>query len=154
MQRGDVLLNTVHHTAMYCGNGMEVEASSNEYGGATGGKAGDQTGREILIRKYRNYPWNHVLRYKGTKAVIALNVIEAKLSQVELYAKGNCVKVLQSILNLLGYAGSNGKPLEVDGEFGMNTAYALMGFQKAVGLSDDGVCGSRTWQKLKDALKI
>ena len=60
--RGDVLLNTSHHTAMYCGNGKEVEAFINE-GTATGGKPGDQTGREFLIRSYRNYPWTHVLRY-------------------------------------------------------------------------------------------
>lgn len=63
--RGDVLLNTVHHTAMYCGNGQEVEASINEKGTAHGGKTGDQTGKEFLIRSYRNYPWNCVLRYKG-----------------------------------------------------------------------------------------
>lgn len=62
--RGDVLLNTVHHTAMYCGNGKEVEASINEKGTAHGGKPGDQTGKEFLIRSYRNYPWNCVLRYK------------------------------------------------------------------------------------------
>lgn len=61
--RGDVLLNTSHHTAMYCGKGKEVEASINEKGTATGGKPGDQTGREFLIRAYRNYPWTHVLRY-------------------------------------------------------------------------------------------
>lgn len=64
MQRGDVLLNHVHHVAMYCGNGKEVEASINEKGTATGGKPGDQTGQEFLIRPYRNYPWNCVLRYK------------------------------------------------------------------------------------------
>ena len=63
LKRGDVLLRTGHHVAMYCGNGKEVEASINEKGKATGGKPGDQTGREILIRSYRNYPWNHVLRY-------------------------------------------------------------------------------------------
>ncbi len=62
--RGDVLLNEVHHTAMYCGNGKEVEFSINENGGATGGKTGDQTGKECLIRSYRNYPWDCVLRYK------------------------------------------------------------------------------------------
>lgn len=62
--RGDILLNTAHHTAMYCGNGKEVEASINEKGTATGGKPGDQTGREFLIRSYRNYPWTHVLRYQ------------------------------------------------------------------------------------------
>lgn len=62
--RGDVLLNTVHHTAMYCGNGKEVEASINEKGTAHGGKPGDQTGKEFLIRNYRNYPWDCVLRYQ------------------------------------------------------------------------------------------
>ena len=64
MVRGDVLLNHVHHTAMYCGNGKEVEASINEMGTAHGGQPGDQTGKEILVRSYRNYPWDCVLRYK------------------------------------------------------------------------------------------
>lgn len=61
--RGDVLLNETHHVAMYCGNGKEVEASINEKGTATGGQPGDQTGKEFLIRSYRNYPWDCVLRY-------------------------------------------------------------------------------------------
>lgn len=69
LRRGDVLLNDNHHTAMYCGNGLEVEASINEKGTATGGRPGDQTGREILIRAYRNYPWNRVLRYNESGSV-------------------------------------------------------------------------------------
>lgn len=64
LKRGDVLLNVSHHTAMYCGNGKEVEASINEKGTATGGTPGDQTGKEFLIRSYRNYPWTNVLRYE------------------------------------------------------------------------------------------
>lgn len=68
LKRGDVLLNTVHHVAMYCGNGKEVEASINEKGKAVGGVPGDQTGKEFLIRNYRNYPWNYVLRYKEASA--------------------------------------------------------------------------------------
>lgn len=63
LQRGDILLNHVHHVAMYCGSGKEVEASINEKGTATGGSPGDQTGKEFLIRSYRNYPWDCVLRY-------------------------------------------------------------------------------------------
>ena len=63
LKRGDILLNDSHHVAMYCGNGKEVEASINEKGKATGGKPGDQTCKEFLIRSYRNYPWNRVLRY-------------------------------------------------------------------------------------------
>lgn len=64
LKRGDVLLNVKHHVAIYIGNKKEVEASINENGKATEGKTGDQTGREILIRSYRNYPWDYVLRYK------------------------------------------------------------------------------------------
>ena len=66
--RGDVLLNTTHHTAMYVGGGKEVEASINELGKVTGGKPGDQTGKEFLIRSYRNYPWDRVLRFQGDAA--------------------------------------------------------------------------------------
>lgn len=63
MQRGDVLLNITHHTALYDGNGNIVQASINEKGTTTGGIPGDQTGREFYIRSYYNYPWNCVLRY-------------------------------------------------------------------------------------------
>lgn len=69
LKRGDVLLNEVHHVAMYCGNGKEVEASINEKGTAHGGQPGDQTGKEFLIRSYRNYPWNCILRYAGDQTV-------------------------------------------------------------------------------------
>ena len=61
--RGDVLLNKTHHTAFYCGNGKIVDARINEKGKATGGKSGDQTGKEIMVHAYYNYPWTNVLRY-------------------------------------------------------------------------------------------
>ena len=63
LQRGDVLLNKSHHTEIYIGDGQTVSASLNEKGTIKGGKTGDQTGREIRIREYRNYPWDCVLRY-------------------------------------------------------------------------------------------
>ena len=69
LKRGDVLLNEAHHVAMYCGAGKEVEASINEKGTAHGGRPGDQTGKEFLIRSYRNYPWNCILRYAGDQTV-------------------------------------------------------------------------------------
>ena len=63
MVAGDVLLNVTTHTAMYIGNGRLVHASGNENGGIVGGRTGDQTGREISVTGYFNFPWNYVLRY-------------------------------------------------------------------------------------------
>lgn len=63
LKKGDVLLNEVHHTAMYIGDKKIVHAAGNEWGGATGGKTGDQTGKEICEAKYFNFPWDCVLRF-------------------------------------------------------------------------------------------
>jgi len=63
LQPGDVLLNEANHTAMYIGNGQIVHATGNEWGGATGGQPGDQTGKEICIAPYFNFPWDFCLRY-------------------------------------------------------------------------------------------
>ena len=64
LQPGDVLLNDKKHTELYIGDGQTVAASINEKGTISGGKSGDQTGREILVRPYHNHPWNVVLRYQ------------------------------------------------------------------------------------------
>ncbi len=63
LKKGDVLLNKSHHTAMMIDATRLAQASINEKGGITGGKTGDQTGGEINIRSYYNYPWNCILRY-------------------------------------------------------------------------------------------
>ena len=60
LEKGDILLNTAYHTAVYIGNGQIVEASQSETGGISG-RQGDQTGHEIHIRNVYNYPWTHVL---------------------------------------------------------------------------------------------
>jgi LysM repeat protein len=63
LQVGDVLLNEASHTAIYIGNGQIVNAGGNELGTTTGGKTGDQTGREIRVCGYYNFPWDMALRY-------------------------------------------------------------------------------------------
>lgn len=141
LKRGDVLLNTTRHTAMYCGNGKEVEASINEKGTAHGGKPGDQTGKEFLIRSYRNYPWTHVLRYVGTGNSSG-TVTKNYLSKGD---NGAAVKTMQLMLIDLGYScGSAG----ADGDFGSGTESALKKFQKANGLEVDGKYGSASKTKL------
>lgn len=153
--RGDVLLNTSHHTAMYCGNGKEVEASINEKGTATGGKPGDQTGREFLIRSYRNYPWTHVLRYtkdtstnKPTTQTGGHYMFEPKT--VKKGDNGLSVLLLQEILIARGFKGKDGKPLTLDRTAGTNTIHALTKYQESRKdvLEADGVCGEKTWRDL------
>lgn len=64
-QAGDILLNDVNHVAVYIGGGKLAQASIDENGRITGGKGGDQTGRETNISNYYNYPWNCYLRWTG-----------------------------------------------------------------------------------------
>ena len=89
MQKGDVLLHTNHHVALYVGNGKLVEANINEKGGIYNGKPGDQTGHEIHVINYYNHGWDYVLRYdepatkpattkKKSIVVIAKEVIDGK----------------------------------------------------------------------------
>ena len=53
------------------------------------------------------------------------------------------VKVLQTILNYLGYNCGT-----VDGIFGSDTDTAIKKYQKAQGLSADGIVGKDTWKAL------
>ena len=150
--RGDVLLNTSRHTAMYCGNGKEVEASINEKGTATGGKPGDQTGREFLIRSYRNYPWTHVLRYtKDTTTNTTTGghyMFEPKT--VKKGDTGLSVLLLQEILIAREFKGKDGKALTLDRTAGTNTIHALTKYQESREgvLKADGICGDKTWRDL------
>ena len=138
--RGDVLLNTVHHTAMYCGNGKEVEASINEKGTAHGGTPGDQTGKEFLIRSYRNYPWTNVLRYTGGNSTSV-----ATKNYLEMGDSGAAVKTMQAMLIECGYScGSYG----ADGDFGGDTEKALRKFQDDNNLTVDGQYGPVSKAKL------
>jgi hypothetical protein len=62
--RGDILLNSTHHTGIYIGEGMMVAARESENGGITG-RSGDQTGHEIETQAVYDFPWNYILRYVG-----------------------------------------------------------------------------------------
>lgn len=62
--KGDVVWKS-GHVEMMSAAGQLVGASINENGETTGGVTGDQTGKEIRVRSYYNYPWTVVLRYPG-----------------------------------------------------------------------------------------
>lgn len=140
LQRGDVLLNIQSHTVMYIGGGEVVSASLNEFGDITGGKPGDQNGREIYSRPYYNKPWDCVLRYtaddSGTTPPTpsgnqyirqgqaeANNFVGAGIpitGSFDAATRKAGIKVLQKAMNLDYGAG-----LDVDGVWGPATESAL-----------------------------
>ena len=86
---GDIHLSTLNHVCMSVDESNIAEASINEKGTVSGGQSGDQTGNEIHVIPYYNYPsgWDVHLRYYGenekepdkdTYYVIAKDVIRGK----------------------------------------------------------------------------
>lgn len=67
----------------------------------------------------------------------------AALVTVRKGAKGNITKVLQALLYIAGH-----NPGKLDGDFGGGTEKAVRSYQKAKGLTVDGVPGRATWTKL------
>ena len=138
--RGDVLLRN-GHTALYCGNGLEVEACMDENGGI-GGEPGDQTGYEIVIQYY-NPNWSTVLRYIEEKDTYMFELATISVGYI-----GDDIKLMQRLLRSRGFTDSNGHKIEIDGIFGTASEGALLKFQKAHGLVQDGICGPKTWDRL------
>lgn len=66
---------------------------------------------------------------------------------------GTQAKYLQQDLNFLGFKGKDGKTLTVDGNFGINSVYALKMFQKKYNLTQDGIYGSASYNKMKSVCK-
>lgn len=166
MKKGDVLLNAANHTEMYIGDGKNVKASINERGTVTGGQSGDQTGREIYVGPYYNYPWDYVLRYEGGEnedktvnpPTEKPDEPTAEKFSLEFYIlrRGDGmgdrtwlrphVRSMQIQLN--GNDCSVGT-YGTDGEFGPGTEAALLAFQRRNNLSPDGVYGPNTAAKLQ-----
>lgn len=66
LQKGDILLTPGKHVELYIGDGKIAGARGDANSGkAQNGKAGDQTGAEIAVSTYYNFPWKYVLRYNA-----------------------------------------------------------------------------------------
>lgn len=69
LKTGDVVLTPGKHVEIYVGNGKLAGARGNASSGkAENGKPGDQTGNEISVSAYYNFPWTVVLRYSDKTA--------------------------------------------------------------------------------------
>lgn len=87
--------------------------------------------------------WIHVDKRVGTPACST-----GGYPLVRSGSRGVYVATLQDALNTLGHNAGT-----IDGMFGNKTRDAVIRFQKANGLSQDGVVGCNTWQKLTNKAK-
>lgn len=141
-KRGDIFLKVGHHVVMCTDSNNIVHASINEKGTTTGGKTGDQTGKEICTRSWYNYSggWDYHLRYNGYSSSSSYD--DGVLRKGD---KGSDVKTMQNMLIKCGYScGKYG----ADGDFGSGTESALEKFQKDYGLEVDGEYGKNSKAKL------
>lgn len=124
------------HTGVSIGNGEEVDARGHAYG--------------VVRRKISETSYTHWARL----AIDYNAPIEAENPAPEPMkptlrtgSRGKDVRILQENLRQLGFLND-----AADGIFGTNTNAAVRSFQKAQGLSVDGVVGAGTWAALGAAM--
>ena len=124
------------HTGVSIGNGEEVDARGHAYG--------------VVRRKISETSYTHWARL----AIDYNAPIEAENPAPEptkptlrIGSRGEDVRILQENLRQLGFLND-----AADGIFGTNTNAAVRSFQKAQGLSVDGVVGAGTWAALGAAM--
>ena len=145
LQRGDILWyhisGTNGHTAIYIGNNQIVHARGQSYGSS---KTGDQ-GSEIAVTSYYRGSWQHVYRYVGGESAAEEHPpgwiepknyykVTAKMPLIKYGNTGSSVRLWQELIGVT-----------VDGEFGVQTKLATMGFQNNHDLEVDGEVGPKSW---------
>lgn len=94
LKKGDVLLHAKNHTEM-CISGSQIVGATISEKGTIYGEDGDQTGNEIRIRNYYNYPWQYVLRYPAGSSDSTLPTV----TKDQVIAKNNYLTMGEMKIN-------------------------------------------------------
>jgi hypothetical protein len=78
----------------------------------------------------------------GGAPVAEVKMVDVSLPVLKKGAKGDCVRVMQTLLIANGYS------IVADGSFGAKTDNALRCYQEDADLEVDGSCGKATWECL------
>ena len=130
------------HIGLYVGDGKVIEAS--------GAKVG------VIESKITDNKWKYWGELKGVdysgETPEPAPAPEPEPAKRPIIRKGNrsqYVTELQTDLDKLGY---NLGICGIDGDFGTATERAVKEFQRDHGLSQDGICGPKTWAALQEAV--
>lgn len=124
------------HVGVYLGDGMVADARGHTSG--------------VLHKDVSSYPWTHyaipieIAQEVGLDMSERPTYAEMRRDTIRKGSRGNAVAELQGILN----AWDPDLQMKVDGKFGAATHAAVIRFQQAHGLTDDGVVGPNTWTVL------
>lgn len=135
--------NKYGHVGLYIGNGWVIEAVGARQG--------------VIRSKVTASKWTYWgelkgVDYTGTAPAPAPAPEPEPQKTRPTVRKGNrnqYVKEMQTMLDRLGY---NLGICGIDGDFGTATEKALKEFQRDAGLTQDGVCGPRSWAALQAAV--
>lgn len=154
LKMGDIVINEKHHCILMTSSTQCVMASIDENGHITGGKIGDQTGREIYCRYFYtpSYGWDYILRYDPDSASDEeywMDIYVRSIPVLKKGSKGDLVKFLQVFLSI----DSVMNQLIVDGSFGAKTEAAVKEYQHNHHLTVDGHVGPYTWGSIMKGTK-
>lgn len=151
---------TLVNTLRYGSEGNEVTTLQNRLialgylAGSADGKFGRDTKSAVIaFQKANGLSADGVVGTDTSTKLYASNVVSNTVSSTQTLRVGavsDAVRDMQNRLITLGYL-ENG---EADGKFGVKTSLALIEFQKANGLSADGVAGAKTFAKLNSVSAI
>lgn len=96
-----------------------------------------------------NWTWKKfkdtVAAYLGESVPEEEGVYKVEFRQIHKGDNNEDVGTLQICLRGRDYKGADGQPIKIDKDFGDNTEFALLQFQRDHGLKPDGWCGPLTW---------
>lgn len=141
---------TMTHTGVYIGGGYAVEARAAKYGVVKtavkdrtwthwAALPGVLTGEEVITPP----PAAQETPEESKTETITAEAGVISMSTLRSGSRGTQVKVLQWLLDANGHdCGA------ADGIFGAKTTAAVKAYQKAKGLTADGIVGKNTWSKI------
>ncbi len=101
------------------------------------------SGTETAVRQFQSAHGLTVDGKVGSATSSKLSALATTTTTLRSGSSGDEVKVLQRLLTKKGYS------VTADGVFGSGTETAVKNFQRAQGLTVDGIVGSATWSKLR-----
>ena len=143
MEDGDYIIGAGHTCYQLDGKFFSME--SDENGEASGGEAGNQTGKEWVLRNpyVRSRGWQVIARFHDSGEDISA----PSDSLMRLGSGGDNVLAWTSWLRAMFSYARNVTPGRY---FGNDTAQATIEFQRRAGLTPDGIVGKNTLAKARE----